>query len=337
MHAHCSHDHHHDHGDHDHKHGHDRHHGHDHSHGHGHGHGGHHHHVPKDFGWRFAIGAAVNILFAGGELLFGFLTQSLALMADAIHNFSDVIGLLLAWGAATLAKAAPTENHTYGYRGASFIAALTNAMLLFLVTGALVFEAVQRFHAPASVANTTVIVVASIGILINGATAMLFWQGQKEDINIRGAFLHMMYDAAISLGVVVGAVVIGYTGWMLIDPIISLIIAGIIVYGSWGLATEALRLSLAAVPRHIDKKGVQDYLASLPGVRDVHDLHIWAMSTTETALTVHLVRPEYAMDDTFLNTVSDELQNRFNIAHATIQIEAGNTSVVCRLAPKEVV
>lgn len=311
-------------------------HNHDHAHGHSHGHG-HHHHVPKDFGWRFAIGAALNILFAGGELLFGFLTQSLALMADAIHNFSDVIGLLLAWGAARLAQAAPTHEHTYGYRGASFLAALTNAMLLFLVTGALVFEAIQRFKTPAPVASDIVMIVAGIGIFINTMTALLFWKGQKDDINIRGAFLHMMYDAAISLGVVVGALVIRYTGLNVIDPIISLVIGGIIVYGSWGLATEALRLSMAAVPRHIERTKVFDYFKGLPGVKDVHDLHIWAMSTTETALTVHLVRPEYVLDDHFLNTVADDLRDRFKIHHATVQIEAGNTVVACRLASDEVV
>lgn len=312
------------HGDHHHC-GHDHHH-----HGHSHAHG--HHHIPDSFGARFAIGAALNMLFVGAEVVFGLVSNSLALLADAVHNFSDVVGLLLAWGAAVLARLTPTERRTYGYRSASFLAALANACLLFLATGAIIVEALQRFSSPAPIAGNTVIIVACIGIAVNFGTAMLFWAGQKHDINIRGAFLHMMADAAVSLGVVIAAVVIRYTGWMWMDPVLSLLIAGVIVYSSWGLATEALNMALAGVPKNIDVAAVRDYFTKLVGVTEVHDLHIWPISTTETALTVHLVRPKAQPDDQFLRQVADALKAQFGIHHATIQIEAGNLDGACELA-----
>lgn len=325
----CSHGHKHD-DKHDHSHDH-------HGHGHAHGHG-HHHHVPTNFGWRFAIGAGLNMAFVGAELTYGYATQSLALIADAVHNFSDVVGLLLAWGAMWLAKLEPTAERTYGYRGASFLAALANAALLFLITGALAFEAVGRIHSPTPlVASNTVMIVAGVGILVNTFTALLFWHGQKDDLNIRGAFLHMVADALVSLVVVLGALAFRYTGAMWIDPVLGLLIAGVVFYSSWGLATEALRLSIAAVPRHIDATKVKEYLGSLPGVKEVHDLHIWAMSTTETALTVHLVKPLSAGHDEFLHQLSDDLLAKFKIHHATIQIEEGSDHAACRLAPESVV
>jgi len=314
----------------------DRDHGHGCGHGHGHGHG-HHHHVPKNFDKRFAIGAALNMGFVVAELMFGFISNSLALIADAMHNFSDVVGLLLAWGGAWLARLIPTATRTYGYRSASILAALANAALLFVAVGGILFEALQRFFEPAPIAGMTVVWVAAIGIVINTATAMMFWHGQKDDINVRGAFLHMAADAAVSLGVVVAALIVMATDWYWIDPVISLVIAAVIVWSTWGLARDALHLSLAGVPKNIDQAKVRDYLAALPGVTEVHDLHIWAMSTTETALTVHLLRPGALPDDTFLHEVGAELQNRFKIHHPTIQVEVGNAKDGCKLAPAEVV
>jgi len=324
MHSHCDHAH----GDHSH--------GHDH-HGHGHHHHGHHHHIPKNFDKRFAIGAALNMGFVVAELLFGFLSNSVALIADAMHNFSDVIGLLLAWGGAWLARLIPTATRTYGYRSASILAALANAALLFIAVGGIVIESVRRFFNPAVIESTTVIWVAAIGIVINTATAMMFFHGQKDDLNIRGAFLHMVADALVSVGVVVAALIVLWTGYDWIDPLIGLVIAGVIVWSTWGLAKDSLHLSLAGVPRNINVEAVRRYLAGLPGVAEVHDLHIWAMSTTETALTVHLLRPAAVPDDAFLHEVAGELQSRFKIHHPTIQIEAGNARDACKLAPEEVV
>ena len=302
--------------------------------GHGHHHHGHHHHhAPNNFGTRFAIGAGINLLFVGAEVFFGIISQSLALLADAVHNFSDVIGLLMAWGGAWLARLAPTAKRTYGYRSASFLAALANACLLFLVTGAIIIEAVQRFGNPADIASNTVVIVASIGIAVNFGTAMLFWHGQKDDLNVRGAFLHMMADAAISLGVVVAALVIRYTGWQWVDPVTSLLIAAVIIYGSWGLAIEALNMTMAAVPKNVDIDQVRDYLSKRPGVTAVHDLHIWAMSTSEIALTAHLVKPDRTQsDDAFLVKIAEDLREKFKIGHATIQVETGAEAQNCRLA-----
>lgn len=275
--------------------------------------------------------------FVVAELLFGFISNSLALIADAMHNFSDVIGLLLAWGGAWLARLIPTATRTYGYRSASILAALANAALLFIAVGGIVIESVRRFFEPAVIDSTTVIWVAAIGIVINTATAMMFFHGQKDDINIRGAFLHMVADALVSVGVVVAAVIFMWTGYHWIDPVIGLVIAAVIVWSTWGLAKDSLHLSLAGVPRHVDVAAVRSYLAALPGVAEVHDLHIWAMSTTETALTVHLLRPGALPDDAFLHDVAGALQARFKIHHPTIQVEVGNAKDVCKLAPEEVV
>ena len=331
------HDHAHDHA-HDHDHGHDHDDHKDHDHGHGHSHGGHHHHVPKNFDRSFAIGAFLNFAFVGAELFYGYMAKSLALMADAVHNFSDVVGLLLAWGAAWLGRRSPTDERTYGYRGASILASLANSGMLFLVTGAIIIEAVQRFNNPEPLHTTIMIYVASIGIAINFSTAMLFWKGQKHDLNLRAAFTHMIGDAAISFGVVMTALIIQFKhGWQWLDPASSLVIATIVVLGCWDIAKEALHLSLDGVPKHIDRRGVLVYLHELPGVTGVHDLHIWAMSTTETALTVHLLRPNTPVDDKFLYAVARELNERFQISHSTIQVEGGNAPEACRLAPASVV
>jgi cobalt-zinc-cadmium efflux system protein len=322
---------------HDH-HGHNHNHDHGHSHGHGHGHGhGHHHHVPKNFDSAFALGAFLNLAFVGAELSYGYMAKSLALISDAVHNFADVIGLLLAWGAAWLARRGPTDERTFGYRRASILAALVNSCLLFLAIGGIIIEALQRFARPEAIETKMVIGVAAAGIVINMATAMLFWKGQKHDINLRGAFMHMVADAAISLGVVVSGAIIWLKGWQWMDPAISLVIAVIVLAGCWGLAKEALHLSLDGVPKHINRKNVLFYLHELPGVTGVHDLHIWAMSTTEVALTCHLLRPGHPVDDVFLQKVALELQELHQIHHVTIQVEQGNTRDQCRLAPDGVV
>jgi cobalt-zinc-cadmium efflux system protein len=288
----------------------------------------------KVSGFAFAVGVTLNTAFVVAELAFGYAANSLALISDAVHNFSDVIALLLAWVAGWLARKQPTEQHTYGYRRASILGALVNAGLLLIAVGGIAVEAIARIEQPAAVAVGTVVVVAALGILVNGFTALLFMRGRHGDLNIRGAFLHMAADAAVSLGVVVAALVIMLTGWQWVDPAISLGIAAVVLASGWGLARDSVNLALDGVPSGIELAGVRDYLGRLEGVTEVHDLHVWAMSTNETALTVHLVRPG-GYDDSFLHGVCDELSHRFKIQHATLQIEAG--SDVCRLAPDEVV
>jgi cobalt-zinc-cadmium efflux system protein len=312
--------------------GHHHHHGHDHGH---HRHHGSHHAAPTSHRAAFAIGTALNLAFALTELGVGVFANSLALISDALHNFSDVVGLLLAWGAAWLATWRPTASHTYGYRRVSILAALGNAALLFAATGAILTEAVRRLLEPEPVATGLVLWVAAIGIAINTATALLFMRGRHHDINIRGAFLHMVGDAAVSLAVVVAALLIGWTGRLWLDPAVSLAVAAVILATTWGLTRDALNLAVDAVPPGIDCDAVRAFLAGLPGVTEVHDLHIWAMSTTETALTVHLVRPDAGLDDRLLNDTCHTLDHRFGIHHATIQIEAGVHE--CRLAPDHVV
>lgn len=304
-----------------------------HDHSHAHGHAGHSH-TPGSFGFAFAVGVALNTAFVVAELVFGYAANSLALISDAVHNFSDVIALLLAWVAGWLARKGPTEQYTYGYRRASILAALVNAGLVLIAVGGIAVEAITRIGEPAAVAGATVVVVAALGIVVNGGTALLFMRGRHGDLNIRGAFLHMAADAAVSLGVVVAAFVILLTGWLWVDPAISLCIAAVVLASGWGLARDSVNLALDGVPKGIELAGVRDYLGGLEGVTEVHDLHIWAMSTHETALTAHLVRPG-GYDDLFLHGICEELSHRFNIQHATLQIEAG--SDVCRLAPAEVV
>lgn len=308
-----------------------------HTHSHHHGHGPDHHHTPKNYDRAFAIGVLLNVGFVVVEVVFGLMANSLALLADAGHNLSDVLALLLAWGAGVLARKPPTQRHTYGFRRSSVLAALVNALLLLVAVGAIAWEAVLRFGHPESVASGTVIGVASVGILINGFTAWLFMSDKAHDINIQGAYLHMAADALVSLGVVIAAVVLQFTGWLWLDPAMSLIIAVVIGLGTWGLLRESFNLALDAVPAHIPIDQVQAYLASLPGVKAVHDLHIWAMSTTEVALTVHLVKPDAVVDDAWLARINHDLQDQFNIQHITVQLEVGDPAHPCQQAPVEVV
>lgn len=305
------------------------------SHSHHHGHDHTHNHASSTPA--FAIGVALNVVFVVVEAACGFWTGSLALLADAGHNLSDVLGLLLAWAASYLALRRPSSRRTYGLGRFSILAALANGLLLLVAVGAIAWEAFGRMLHPAPQAPLPLIVVAGIGVVINTATALLFLSGRKRDLNIRGAFLHMAADAAVSLGVVVGGVVIALTGWQRVDPILSLVIAGAIAWSTWGLLWQALDLSLDAVPHGIDPAAVRSFLASQPGVSEVHDLHIWGLSTTETALTVHLIKPNAVLDDDWLATVCHELHDRFGIGHATIQVESGAGQQTCRLAPEDVV
>ena len=332
----------HDHSDHGHDHDHHDHESHDHAdhahkHDHGHSHGpGHHHHVPTDMGRVFAIGVTLNTLFVLVEVAAGFWAGSLALLADAGHNLSDVLALLMAWGATVLAKRAPTSRRTYGLRKVTILASLGNAVFLLLAIGAIVSESIQRLAQPGEIATGMVMITAAIGVVINTATALLFMRGSKEDLNVRGAFLHMASDAVISVAVVVGAGVIALTHLEWIDPAISLAIAAVIVIGTWGLLRDSVNLALDGAPREIDVAEVRAWLAAQPGVAEIHDLHIWAMSTTETALTAHVIRPSNADADSFLHATCETLSRRFNIGHATLQVET-DSETACRLAPAGVV
>jgi cobalt-zinc-cadmium efflux system protein len=308
---------------------------HDHAHeSHGHS---HHHHAPTDNTTAFALGVALNLGFVIAEVVYGLSAHSLALLSDAGHNLSDVFGLLLAWGATHIAKSIPTRRRTYGWRKASILAALANAIILLIVVGGIAWEAIARFSHPQPVAGGIVIWVAAAGVVINTATALLFMAGRKHDLNLRGAFLHMAGDALISLGVVVAGIVMRGTGWLWLDPVVSLLVGVVIVWGTWGLLGEAINLSMDAVPAGIDPHEVDGYLAQLDGVQSVHDLHIWGMSTTEVALTVHLVMPQPPADDKFLDRLGHELHDRFGIGHFTVQIEHGDADVHCHQAPVDVV
>lgn len=313
-------------------------HGHGHSHDHAHHPHDHHGlgHAPADFGRAFAIGIALNVGFVLIEAIFGFLANSTALLADAGHNLSDVLGLAVAWIAAILAKRPPTARLTYGLRSSSILAALANAVLLLIACGAIILEAAQRLIAPEPVATGTIMAVALVGIAINGFTALLFAGGRNRDLNIRGAYLHMAADAAVSAGVVVSGFLIAQTGWMWLDPVTSLVIVAVIIAGTWRLLHESTAMSLAAVPRRIDPAAVRAYLAGLPGVASIHDLHIWPMSTTETALTAHLVMPTGHPGDGFLAETCVELAHRFGIGHPTLQIELSR-DVRCALEPDHIV
>ena len=287
-------------------------------------------------GRAFAIGVTLNTAFVLIEVGAGFWSGSMALLADAGHNLSDVLALLMAWGATVLARRAPTSRRTYGLRKATVLASLANAVFLLLAIGGIVSESIHRLTQPGAVATTTVMVIAGVGIFINGGTALLFARGSKADINVRGAFLHMASDAVISLVVVIGAAIIALTGLQWIDPALSLGIAAVIVAGTWGLLRDSVNLALDGAPREIDVAEVRAWLANQPGVEEIHDLHIWALSTTETALTAHVIRPANDDADQFLHATCEALSVRFNIGHSTLQVET-DSEAACRLAPDGVV
>lgn len=287
-------------------------------------------------GRAFAIGVFLNTGFVAAEVIAGLWTGSLALLADAGHNLSDVLTLLLAWGATVLAKRAPAGRRTYGLRKGTILASLANAVLLLLAVGAIVSEAVRRLGDPRPMDTDVVMLIAGLGVLINGATAMLFMRGSHDDLNVRGAFLHMAADAGVSLAVVAGAFAMAQTGVLWLDPALSLAIAAVIVLGAWGLLRDSVDLAMDAAPRGIDVEAVRAYLVGLPGVEGVHDLHIWAMSTTETAMTAHILRPRNGDADGFLHAACEGLETRFRIGHVTLQVET-DAARACRLAPAEVV
>lgn len=289
-------------------------------------------HLPGSFDRAFAIGVGLNVAFVVAEAGFGLRAQSLALLADAGHNLSDVLGLSLAWAGSVLARRGPTPRFTYGLRRFSILAAIANAGMLLIAVGAIAIEAVQRLRHPAPVASGTVMIVAAIGIVINVGTALGFLRGRHSDLNIRGAFLHMMADAVASAGVVVTGLLLAVTGWLWLDPAVSLLLVGLITWSTWGLAKDSLDLALDAVPPGIDPEQVSSLLRGLDGVVEVHDLHIWGMSTTDVALTVHLVRPCAGGEDALLATATEQLKARFGIAHATIQLERGLAIHSCELA-----
>ena len=297
--------------------------------GHSHSHG--HDHAPAQgsHGRAFAIGILLNSAFVLVEATFGLLSGSMALVADAGHNLSDVLSLLIAWGASVMAARPASARFTYGLKSSTILAALANAALLLVAIGAILFETLHRLFNPAPVEGFTMIVVAGIGIVINTATALMFMRGRKHDINIRGAFLHMAADALVSVGVVVAGVAILLTGALWIDPVTSLIIVAVIAWGTWGLLKDSVKMSLLAVPDTIDEGEVRGYLSGLPGVGAVHDLHIWPMSTTETALTAHLVMPQGHPGDPFLHDIAHELEHRFRIGHATMQVETSPHTHPC--------
>lgn len=294
------------------------------AHVHDHDHHHHHHghsHAPADFGFAFAAAIALNLGFVIIEASYGVFSHSMALIADAGHNLGDVLGLGVAWMANRLVQRAPSPRFTYGLRSSSILAALFNAVFLLIATGAIAVEAVQRFFQPEAVAGRTVIVVAAIGIVINFATALLFARGRKDDLNIRGAFQHMMADAAVSLGVVIAGFAIVATGLNWIDPAVSLLVSAVIVAGTWSLLRDSMKMTLHGVPPGVDEQAVRRFLEDCPGVCALHDLHIWPMSTTETALTCHLIIPSGHPGDAELRRITDLLRDKFAIPHATIQIE----------------
>ena len=305
---------------------------HDHHH---HEHAADHTHAPTDFGHAFAIGIAINSVFVATEFVLGWLADSLALLADAGHNLFDILGLALAWIASHLAKRPPSAYFTYGLRGSSTLAAMANALLLVLAAGAIGWEAIGRFYHPHAVSTTLMTAVAGVGILVNGLTAMLFWRGRHHDLNVRGAYLHMLADAAVSLGVVIAGLAIAVTGWVWLDPAVSLVVVAVILIGTWGLLRDSIRLALAGVPPSIDIERVRAMLGSRVGVQDVHDLHVWAMGTSDVALTAHLIIPSGHPGDDFLAATCHALEHDFGIQHATLQVETG--ALACKLAPEHVV
>jgi cobalt-zinc-cadmium efflux system protein len=305
--------------------------GHDHSHSHDHAHD----HAPKDFGRTFAIATALNIALVIAQAIYGYTANSLALLADAGHNFGDVAGLVMAWAAFTVADWRPSSRFTYRLRSASILSALFNGILLLVAVGVISYEAFTRLFQPEPIATIPVIVVAALAVVVNGASAWLLSRGSKSDLNMHGAFLHMVADAGVSVAVIVAAVGIMFTGWQWLDPAVSLLISVVILIGTWRLLRDSLRLTLSAAPRDIDPADVQGYIESLPEVSGVHHVHIWAMSTTETAMTCHIVTPAGHPGDAFLKHLAGELHHRYEIGHSTVQVELGN-SADCPMETKAV-
>lgn len=303
---------------------------------HEHAHEGHDHQAPASYDRAFAVGVALNVGFVLLEALTGVLSGSLALLADAGHNVNDVLALVVAWAATALSRRVPTDRRTYGWRRSSILAALANALALLVVVGAVSWEALQRIGEPRPVDGGLVIAIATLGVLVNSAAALLF-VGERRDANLRGAFLHLAADAAVSMGVVIAGVAILATGWLWLDPAISLAIGAVILISTWGLLRNALDMALDAVPAGIDLGHVRAYLEGLPEVVEVHDLHIWAMSTTQTALTAHLVMRELPRGDSLLCQATGDLSARFAIEHATLQLERGDPEHPCVLAPAHLV
>jgi cobalt-zinc-cadmium efflux system protein len=313
-------------GPHDHAHDHDGHHDHGHHHDRGHAHS---HALPPDPGRALAVGIALNLVFVALEWGFGLWSHSLALLADATHNLGDVLGLVLAWVAARLSRRPPSERFTYGLGASSILAALANGLLLVLVTGGLVWEAVQRWQNPQPIEGSTVIWIALAGVAVNGITAWLLHAGHKHDLNMKGAYLHMLADAAVSVAVAVSGALILATGWLWLDPAMTVVVGIVIVWGSASLLRDSTRMALHAVPHDIDTSEVRAYLEGLSQVASVHDLHIWAMSTTGTALTAHLVCEGPHPGDDFLERATKEIGERFGIRHVTLQVESGNCGKGC--------
>jgi cobalt-zinc-cadmium efflux system protein len=295
-----------------------------------------HGHTQSSYGRAFAIGIALNLAYVGGEAIAGIFSGSLALLADAGHNLADVLGLALSWGAAVLSRRQPSRRFTYGLRSSSILAALANAIILLVVTGGIAWEAIWRISHPVQVASGIIIAVAAIGILVNGGTALLFSSG-TGDLNVKAAFSHLAADALVTAGVVAAGIVIWLTNWLWLDPAASLIVSAVIVFGTWGLLKSAIGLALDAVPEGLDVAAVRAHLLAVPGVAGLHDLHIWGMSTTETALTCHLIMPTGHPGDIVLNEMAQQLHHRFGIQHATIQIELADSDEICALTPEHVV
>lgn len=312
-------------------------HQHDHDRHHDHGHGHDLHDIAPSFDRACAIGAAINGAFVVAEIIFGLSAHSLALIADAVHNLGDVLSLLMVWGAMSLGRRVPTLKRTYGYGRSSILASLANAVILLIGVGAVAFEAIRRFDDLQPVSDTTVAWVALVGIAVNGVTALLFMSGRKGDLNVRGAFLHMASDAAVSLGVVVAALIIGWTGWLWLDPVTSLAIVAVITVGAWGLLRDSVDLAMDAVPARIDRHAVELRLKALAGVSGIHDLHIWPLSTTETALTAHLAVNAGVISDDLIARAVHAMKESFGIGHATFQLETKSAAETCALAPDHVI
>jgi cobalt-zinc-cadmium efflux system protein len=294
-----------------------------------HDHHGHSHAAPESFNKAFGIAVTLNLAFTLCQIFYAFVANSMSLMADAVHNFGDVFGLVLAWGASWLLTLPGRKRYSYGYKRTTILAALSNALILVATSALIAYESIYKLMHLSQVNELIVIGVALVGIVINGGTAMLFMKGASEDLNIKGAFLHLLGDALISFGVVIAAVIIYYTGWVWLDPLMGLFIISIILLGTWGLLRDSVRLILDAVPHHIDHQGIQTFLQLLPGVKTVHDLHIWGLSTKEVALTAHLVMPEQKLSDADYLTINHTLKHDFKVDHVTLQVEAGSEEHPC--------